>query len=113
MRVRLEVVEDALALQILDDAIGNVVRVLARQPAKAVEVAPELVERRDDRQPDVLAQVIVLGAGTWRDVDDARALVLGDVVPGNDAMLVARVTECLLNEVQLVERSAIPPADQL
>ena len=50
---------------------------------------PDLVERRDDRQTERLAQLEVLGAAARRDVDDARPLVLADLVPGDDPMLVA------------------------
>ena len=48
---------------------------------KPVVVAAVLVERRDDRQPERLAELEVLRAGARRDVDDARALVLADLVP--------------------------------
>ena len=65
------------------------VRVQTGQPAEAGEVVAVLVERRDDRQAERLAQLVVLGAAAGRDVDDARALVLADLVPRHDAVLVA------------------------
>ena len=63
-------------------------RVEPGEPAEAVAVVAVLVERPDDRQPERLAQLVVLGAAAGRDMDDARALVLADLVPGDDAMLV-------------------------
>ena len=56
---------------------------------KPVQVVADLVERRDDRQAQRLAELVVLRAAAGRDVDDARALVLADLVPGDDAVLVA------------------------
>ena len=66
-------------------------RVEAAQPAEARQVVAVLVERRDDRQAELLAQLVVLGARAGRDVDDARALVLADLVPRDDAVLVAEL----------------------
>ena len=48
-----------------------------------------LVDRGDDRQAERLAELEVLGAAARRDVDDAGALVLADLVPGHDPVLVA------------------------
>ena len=42
---------------------------------------PALVERRDDRQAERLAELEVLGAAARRDVDDAGPLVLADLGP--------------------------------
>ena len=49
---RLEPVEAALALEVLDDRLGDVADVAPGQRAEAVEEDPGLVERRDDRQPE-------------------------------------------------------------
>src|SRR4051794_2838087 len=89
VRVRLEVIEVALLLEILDDALGDGVRVESGQPPEPVEVVPVFVERRDDREADRPAQLVVLGTTPGRDVDDARALFLAALVPRHDAMLVA------------------------
>ncbi len=120
MGVRLEVVEEALLLQVLDDALRDPVSIEPGQPAEARQVVPVLVERRDDRQAERLAELVVLRAGAGRDVDDARALVLADLVPGDDAVLVARPAviaaaagECGLDGVELVERTVVAPADQI
>src|SRR3712207_9551708 len=43
----------------------------------------------DHRQPERLAQLVVLGTTPRRDMDDAGALVLAHLVPGHDTMLVA------------------------
>ena len=59
------------------------------EPVEAREVAAVLVDRADDREPQRLAQLVVLGAAARRDVDDPRALVLADLVPRDDAVLVA------------------------
>jgi hypothetical protein len=50
-----------------------------------------VVEGRDHRQPERLAESVVLGAAARGDVDDARPLLLADLVPGDDAVLVGRV----------------------
>ena len=47
---RLEAVEPALALQVLDDRLGDVADVAPGQAAEPVEEDAALVERRDDRQ---------------------------------------------------------------
>src|SRR3954454_20956456 len=90
VRVRLEGVEAALLLEILHGAPPDGGRVTAGQPADPLEVVAVLVERCHDREPDRLAELVVLSATTGRDVDDARALFLADLVPGNDSMLVTR-----------------------
>ena len=80
---------------------------------KPVEVDARLVERRDDRQPERLAELEVLGAAARGDVDDAGPLVLADLVPGDDDVLVRVVgivarpgREGRLDRRQVVERPA-------
>ena len=85
---RLEPVEAALALEVLDDRVGDVAHVAPGQRAEAVEEDAALVERRDDRQPERLAELEVLGAAARGDVDDAGPLVLADLGPRHDPVLV-------------------------
>ena len=93
VRVRLEVVEEAAPLEVVDDRLGDVRRVEAGQPAEARDVASVLVDGADQGQPEGLAELVVLGAAARGDVDDARALVLADLGPGHDPMLVAGLGE--------------------
>ena len=88
--------------------------------AEAVEVVAGLVERRDDRQVELLAQPEVLGAAAGRDVHDAGALVLADLVPRDDpvhvgrgAVLVDALGEGLPHHRQVVEGAGVVPADQV
>ena len=69
----LEPVEAALALEVLDDRVGHIADVRARQVPEAVDEEPGLVERGDDRQPELLPELEVLGAAARGDVDDARS----------------------------------------
>ena len=71
--VRLEAVEAALVLEVLDDRLGHVPDVATGQRTEAVDHDPALVERRDDRQPELAAELEVLGAAAGCDVDDARS----------------------------------------
>ena len=87
---------------------GLVSRMLCgRELAEAVDVDAGLVDRRDDRQAVDLGQLVVLGAAAWGDVDDPGALLLADVLPGDD-----RVLDALLGR-QLLERAVEAQADQL
>jgi isoleucyl-tRNA synthetase len=61
------------------------------QRTEAVDDDAVVVERRDHRQAQRLAQGIVLGAAARGDVDDSGPLLLADLVPRNDLMLVRRV----------------------
>ena len=88
---RLEPVEAALALEMLDDRLGDVADVPARERAEAVQEDPRLVERGDDRQPERAAELEVLGAAARCDVDDAGPLVLPDLGPGDHPVLVRHV----------------------
>ena len=120
VRVRLQVVEEAARLEVLDDAAGGAGCVEPAEPAEVGQVVARFVERRDDRQPQRLAEAVVLRAAARRDVHDAGALGLADLVPGDDAMLVrsrAARRRCRreggLHGRQLVERPAVAPAHQL
>ena len=106
------------ALEVLDHPRRDRLGIQAGEPAEAVDVATRLVERADDRQPERLAQLVVLGAAAGRDVDDARALVLADLLPGDHPMPVLRAAPgrprtrpCTAS--QLVERPVVVPADEV
>ena len=86
---RLEAVEPALAAQVLDDRLGDVAHVAPAERPEPIEDDPGLVDRGDDGQAECLAELEVLGAAAGRDVDDAGALVLADLAPRDDAVLVA------------------------
>ena len=75
--------------------------------AEAVDVDALVVDGRDDGEAVLLAEREVLLAAARRDVDDAGALLVGDLVPRDDAVL-----DALLRR-QLVERAAVRQADQL
>jgi hypothetical protein len=62
------------------------VDVLAGQPAEAGHEDAGLVQRRDHGQVVLLAQLEVLGAAAGGDVDDAGALGLAHLIPGDDAV---------------------------
>ena len=90
--VRLEAVEAVLAAS-GRSTIGSVTSRTSRpvsEPKPSMTIAV-VVERRDHRQPERLAELEVLGAAARGDVDDAGPLLLADLVPGDDAVLVGRV----------------------
>ena len=120
VRVRLEVVEEPAPLEVVDDPLGDVGGLEAAQPAEALVVAAVLVDRADDRQAERLAELVVLGAAAGGDVDDPGALLLGDLVPGDHAVLVrgrrlvaGALGERRLDRGQLVERARVAPPDEL
>ena len=109
--VRLEAVEALLALEVVDDRLDDIADVTTGQRPEAVDEDPALVDRSDDRQAELLAEREVLRAAAGRDVDDPGALVLADLAPGDDAVLVrliGRVTRALRegrpDRRQVVER---------
>ena len=89
--IRLETVEAVLPLQMLDDRVGDVPDVPAAEGSEALDDDPAVVERGDHRQPERLAEGVVLGAAARGDVHDPGALVLADVGPRNDAVFVGRI----------------------
>ncbi len=91
--VRLEPVETVRVLEVLDDRIGHVAHVAMAERPEPIEEDAGVIDRRDDREPERLAELEVLGAAAGRDVDDASALVLADLDPGHDAVLVAVLLE--------------------
>ena len=84
----LQPVEPVRRLEVLDDRVGDVAHVATAQRTEPLEDDAGFVQRRDHRQADRLGQLEVLRAAARSDVDDAGALVLADLVPGHDAVLV-------------------------
>ena len=56
------------------------------QPPVVVVEAPGLVHGREHCQPERAPQLEVLDTTAGSDVDDPRALLERDLVPGNDAV---------------------------
>ena len=109
--VGLQAVEAAGVAQMGHHRVGHVTHVAAGQEAEAVEEDAVLGQRRDHRQPQRLAQGVVLGAAAGGDVDDAGALQLADLVPRHDAVF--ETVQHPLHGRQVVEEAAVAPADEL
>ncbi len=102
----------------LHDRVGHVADVAARVGPEAWQHDPVLVQGRYHRQAQLLAEGEVLRAAAGRDVHDAGALFLTDLIPGHDAMLIRRSgssagCEGSLHGRQLVERTHVSPALEL
>ena len=117
---RLQPIEPPVVLEALDDRLGHVAHVATGQRLEALDEDARLVERRDDRQPETLAELEVLGAAAGGDMDDAGPLLLPDLVPGDDPMhirarpvLADPGTERIADGRQLVERAGVAPADEV
>ena len=90
------------------------------QVAEPIDEDARLVERGDDRQSELLPELEVLRAAARGDVDDAGPLVLADLGPRHDDMLV-RVVGIVARPAreggpdrgQVVERTGVSPADHL
>ena len=106
MGVVLHVVQDALAAQTLEYRLVHVPHGVPLQEAEPLHEDAGLVQGRDDRQAVHLAQLEVLGAGPRSDVDDARALALADILPGDDPVLHPGLN------AELVEGAMVPEANQ-
>src|SRR5690606_32570072 len=91
----------------LDDRLGDVVDILATQPAEAIDVDAILAQRRDDREVVLLAEPVVLATSAGGDVDDPGSLRRADVLPGDNPML-----DTLLGW-ELIERPLVAPAQHL
>ena len=98
--VGFDVIEDALALQIIEDRLGHIGDVHAGQPAKALDEIAVIVERGQDGEVVLFAQVEVLGAAAGGDVDDAGAFALAHAIPGMTwctlaaALAIAQIEMC-------------------
>ena len=79
--------EDALVLQAVVDRLVYVEHAPAGEPVEPVDEDAELVQRRDDLQAPLLADLEVLGARSGGGMDDAGALRLAHLVPQDDAVL--------------------------
>src|SRR6185436_20547568 len=93
--------------KVADDLVGGVTGRCPVEPAVVVVEASRLVDRRQDRQVVDAGELEVLAAAARGDVDDPRALLDRDVVPGDDAMLDVRAGR------ERVERTLVPEADEL
>ena len=109
MGVWAHVIEDALGAQIIKDSAGHVQHQFTGQPAKVVDKVALFIQRGDHRQAKLLAQFKVLGAAARGNVHDARAFILADLVPQDDAM---RLHGVLLH-VQLQRLDVCKAARQL
>ncbi len=97
--VLLRAVHQALVAERVEDGVaGRGVRhAVARERREAIDVHALVIDRRDNVERELLAELEVLLAASRRDVNDARALGVRDFVPRDDA--VAQV----LRDRQLVE----------
>ena len=93
--------------QVDDDLLGGLDRAEAVQPAVVGEEAAGLVHGHEHGQVVHARELEVLGAAARRDVDDARALLHGHVLPGDDAVL------DLGGGRQVVERALVAQPDEL
>src|SRR5262249_5304174 len=79
--------QQVLLAQVLDDGLGDNLDGLPGQPVEPVDIDAEVVERRDDGQPELFAEEEILLTTAGRDVDDAGAFLLANLIPRNHAML--------------------------
>src|SRR5262249_30686948 len=69
-----------------DNVVRHFAGVAARERAEVVDENRAFVQWRDEREAVVFAQVLVLGAAAWSNVDEARAFRLAHFVPCDHAM---------------------------
>ncbi len=81
VRVELVVDDAARGAQVRGHVVGDEGRVATFEPRKPVDVVALRVERRDDIETELLAELVVLGTAAGRDVDDARTLLGVDLLP--------------------------------
>ncbi len=118
--IGLEVVVEVERLELLDDLGRDARGILAAELTEPREVVAGLVEGRDDRQLELLAQREVLGPAARGDVDDGGAFVLTHLVPFDDAVDIGRLAvdvdtfgECLRHHRQVIEGEPVVPAQQV
>ena len=99
--------EDLALAQRLDDQLRGLARAQPLVGAVAGDEAAGLVDRREHGKVVHARELEVLGAGAGRDVDDAGALVEGDLVPRDHP-----VDDPLLRR-QPVERALVLEPDEL
>jgi hypothetical protein len=115
-RVWLDVVEEAAFFEIFDDPAGGAGSVEPGQPVIAGQVVAVFGQRPNDGQAELPAEFEVFGAGARRDVDDAGALLLADIAPGDDTVLVRLLAvgaERGLDRGQLIKRTAVAPTHEI
>ena len=83
MSVVLHPVKHALICQVGKDRLRHFGDVLAGQPAEPLDEIALFVQGRHGRQPKLAAQLEVFCPAAGRDVDDARAFRLANLVPGD------------------------------
>jgi len=106
--------------------MGHIGHVHAAQPTEPIDDNALLIQGRHDGQVQLATEGIVLGAAAWRDMHDARALLLAHLVPehhavrlsgtGTDALRQGaerRVAAGLLIGGEIVKGAVIGPAFHL
>jgi len=78
--------EESRGLQRGHDVVGHFAGIAAGERSEAVEEDRAFIQRGDERDAVVLAQLLVFRAATGRDVDQAGALGFADGAPRDDAM---------------------------
>ena len=81
MRVQLVLDDAARDVQSLRDLVADDRGIATVEPVETVDVISLPVDRRDDRDRMLLAELVVLRTAARRDVDDARSLFRIDLVP--------------------------------
>src|SRR5208283_762042 len=78
--------QEARGLQRRHDIVRHFAGVLAGERTEAVDKDRALIQRGDERDAVLVAQLLVLGAASGRDVDQPRAFFLADGVPRDHAV---------------------------
>ena len=102
--------EEPAPLEVSGDLGGHVTRVFSLEPAIPLDISRHLVDRHEDWKLLGLRQREVFGAAAGRDMDHPGPLGLTNVLPRDHAVprhALSRGWELL------VERSAVPEADEL
>src|ERR671934_257703 len=99
--------QEAPFAKVAGDLIGSVAGRGAVQPAVVLVEAPRLVDRGQHRQALAPAEIEVLLTRAGRDVDDARAFLERDLVPGDDPVLDS------FRRRKVVVGPPVAPADEL
>ena len=86
VRILLARHQEPRGLERRHDVVGHLAGVAAGERPEAVDEDRALIQRGDERDAVVLAQLLVFRAATGRDMDQARAFGFADGAPGDDAM---------------------------
>ena len=115
--VVLHLIQQPLALQLLEDGVCDLRHVATCEPAEPLDVYAELIQWREYRQVIFLTEGEVLRAAAGGDVDDARALRLAHLIPQDHSMgigaslLLGSGKHCL-HGGQVIEGAIVSPALQ-